>query len=121
MEFWKLLCLVCSYNRTSAVNCRGFPRKLTAAGFNQIRQLTAEGHLSNLLVFFILSTSIFLIHWIRCGKTCFVATCSSKYSLFLRLEHLNIVLSVALGLWSLPFPQPFYHIYYSLLAFGLYK
>jgi len=27
-------------------------RQLTAAGSNKIRQLTAEGHLSNLLVFF---------------------------------------------------------------------
>jgi len=23
IEFWKLLCLFCSYNKTSAVNCRG--------------------------------------------------------------------------------------------------
>lgn len=28
-----------------------FPRQLTAAGFLKLRQLTAEGHLSNLLVF----------------------------------------------------------------------
>ena len=36
----------------SVVNCRGFPRELTAAGSNKIQKLTVKGHLSNLLVFF---------------------------------------------------------------------
>ena len=37
---------------TLAVNCRGFSRELIAVGCKQIRQLTAEGYLGNLHVFF---------------------------------------------------------------------
>jgi len=36
----------------SAVNCRGFPRQLTAAGFIFPRQLTTEEHFRLLHVFF---------------------------------------------------------------------
>ncbi|AES60474.1 hypothetical protein MTR_1g050170 [Medicago truncatula] len=50
MEFWKLLCSSVLITFSSAVNSRGFPRQLTAAGFLKLRQLTAERHLSNLLL-----------------------------------------------------------------------
>jgi len=36
----------------SVVNYQGKPRQLTTAGSSKLRQLTAEGHLSNLLVCF---------------------------------------------------------------------
>ncbi|RHN40015.1 hypothetical protein MtrunA17_Chr8g0350151 [Medicago truncatula] len=39
------------FSFSSVVNCRGFPRRLTAPGFTKLRQLTANGHLSNLIVF----------------------------------------------------------------------
>ena len=51
MEFWKLLCLVCSYNRSSAVNCRSFPQQLLAADFI-IRQITVASAFRLLHVFF---------------------------------------------------------------------
>ena len=52
MEFWKVLCLFCSYNISLTVNCRGFPRQLTAADFFIPWQLTAEGQFRILNMFF---------------------------------------------------------------------
>ena len=52
MEFRKLLCLFCSYNRSLAVNCRWIPRQLTAAGSLKVQQLTAAGVFSSSICVF---------------------------------------------------------------------